>query len=237
VVPRPLAPQAPAAERRRPARRWAALALVGAVVTAGIVWLVAGRQTGDQAQQTRSASFTSPVHLAPDTSLVRSRVLPSGDLLVTHWIRSSTAIRTVTLRTPHVAGLAPGTIRVGHIVLATDGVFWSAPKQPRGSGLVSYGIPPTRALYVRYQISGAVERSGPPGRALARITSVEVDTGSALAETTRTVVGARVLALACSPSPTAAAAVPCGSDDRGQWSVRLGRGDGASTVMAQLDLS
>ncbi|MFZ2015314.1 MAG: hypothetical protein WAV00_15965 [Nocardioides sp.] len=50
-------------------------------------------------------------------------------------------------------------------------------------------------------------------------------------------VSARVLSLACSSSAPGAVAVPCGSDDRGSWSVRLGRRARADRVMAQLDLS
>ena len=43
---------------------------------------------GEQARLTRTDTFAAPVRLAPDTSVVQSRVLASGDLVVTHWIRS-----------------------------------------------------------------------------------------------------------------------------------------------------
>jgi hypothetical protein len=102
---------------------------------------------------------------------------------------------------------------------------------------VTYRIPAAHRVYVRYQISGAVQHAGPDGRALARITSLDVETGSALVETRRNVVGARVLSLACSSPEPGAIAVPCGFDDQRSWSVRLRRGAGGNRVMAQLDLS
>jgi hypothetical protein len=209
----------------------------GAVVVAGVVWFATDRQGGEQARLTRTDTFAAPVRLAPDTSVVQSRVLASGDLLVTHWIRSRKAVHTVTIRTPRVPGLAPGVVHPGQVVLAANGLLSPSVGQPRGADLVTYRIPAAHRVYVRYQISGAVQRAGPDGRALARITSLDVETGAPLDETTRTVVGARVLSLACSSPAPGAVAVPCGSDDRGSWSVRLGRRSGADRVMAQLDLS
>ncbi len=238
--PVPAAVVAPVAMPKRSggSRRWVAVVLAAAVVVvAGVVWVVTKGQGGDHARLTRSDTFDPPARLAPDTSTVQSRVLASGDLMVTHWIRSRKAVHTVTLRTPRVPGLAPGVVHVGQVVLAADGLLSPSVGQPRGADLVTYRIPPARRVYVRYQISGAVQRAGPDGRALARITSLDVETGAPLDETTRTVVGARVLSLACSSPAPRAVAVPCGSDDRGGWSVRLGRRAGANRVMAQLDLS
>jgi hypothetical protein len=207
------------------------------VVAAVGIWLAAGWQGADRARLTRSETFAAPVRLAPDTSWVRSRVLPSGDLVVTHWIRSTRPVRTVTLRTPQVLGLAPDAVHVDQVVLAADGLLAPVAGQPHGTDVVTYRIPATHRLYVRYRLSGALQEAGPDGRALARITSADVETGSSLVETTRTVVGAQVLALACSSAAPGAVAVPCGSVDDGRWSVHLGRSDGGSRVMAQLDLS
>jgi hypothetical protein len=237
VHPTPAPTPVTAWESPRRSRRWVAAVLAAVVIAAADVWLATGWHGGDRAQLTRSDTFDAPVRLAPDTSWVRSRVLRSGDLVVTHWIRSSRAVRTVTIRTPHVVGLAPDAVHVEQVVLATDGLLSPVEGQPRGTDQVTYRIPATHRLYVRYQLSGALQRSGPAGRALARITSADVEIGSSLAETTRTVVGARVLSLACSSARPGAVAVPCGSDHRGRWSVRLGRSDGASRVMAQLDVS
>jgi hypothetical protein len=70
---------------------------------------------------------------------------------------------------------------------------------------------------------------------LARITSLNVATSSALVRTTRSVVGATVLTLACTRD-AATAPTPCGTERGGVWSARLGPGDSDTPVMAQLDL-
>jgi hypothetical protein len=90
---------------------------------------------------------------------------------------------------------------------------------------------------VRYRLTGALQRSGPDGRALARITALDVSTGSPQARTTHTVVGTTVLAMACIPAAPGALPAPCGRVREGAWSVRLRPGEQADRVLAQLSLS
>jgi hypothetical protein len=217
---------------------WTALVLiaVAAIVVGEVLWLGTARHGGDQAQLTGSRSYQAPDPLARDGSLVRTQVLANGDLQVTHWIRSTQPVHEVTIRTPHVTGLQPASVHVSGVVLAIDGILWPAVGQPRGD-LLSFRVPAAHRVYVRYRLSGAVQQGGPGERALARITSADVETGSPPATTTRMVVGAQVLALACSSPVPDAVAVPCGSDKGGEWRVRLGRSDAGDQVMAQLDLS
>jgi hypothetical protein len=227
----------PRSDRRR--RGWIAAAAVAAacVVAVSATWLVSDGQPDDQAVLTRAGAFEPPDPLPPDTSFVRTRVLPSGDLDVRHWIHTASWVYSVTLATPVVAGLTPGSVRVTRLFFASDGtpapvvVPSGSPHQPR-----TFQLPPTRRLYVRYRLSGVVQRSDGSGpRALARITSLNVATSSALVRTTRSVVGATVLTLACTRD-AATAPTPCGTERGGVWSARLGPGDSDTPVMAQLDL-
>src|SRR4029078_10210141 len=50
--------------------------------------------------QKPAARFDPPDALVANSEYVRSRVLPSGDLRVQHWIRSTRAISELTLRMP-----------------------------------------------------------------------------------------------------------------------------------------
>jgi hypothetical protein len=226
----------------RPSDRWrrsagmAALAVGALVAAGGVLWLAAGRHTADPVVQlTHSAPFTPPVPLRADSSYVRTRVLPSGDLEVTHWIRTRSSVSSVTLRTPRVTGLPRDSVTTTRVVLAGDGTpahTVSAPHRPSST----YPVPPTQSLYVSYRLSGALQMSGPDGRALARITALDVSTGAHLARTTRAVVGTTVIALACTPATAGAAPAPCGAVQDGAGSVRLGRAEQGDEVMAQLSL-
>ena len=77
-----------------------------------------------------------------------------------------------------------GRVHVGQVVLGANGLLSPSVGQPQGADLVTYPVPAAHRVYVRYQISGAVQRAGPDGRALARVTSLDVETGARLHETT-----------------------------------------------------
>jgi hypothetical protein len=225
----------------RPSRRLAASAALlaaGAAAIGALAWLTLGRGSEVQVLPTRSDAHVAPVPLPPGTAFVRSRVLPSGDLQVTHWIHVRHAVASLTLRTPPVLGVARGSVTVSHLVLATDGTPYpvaSIDTSHRGSETFRFAT--ATRVYLRYRLSGAVQPAGQDHRALARLTSLEVTTDSTLSRTTQTVVGARVLALACSPPSLAALPEPCGVDSGGSWHVALGRAESHERVMAQLDLS
>jgi hypothetical protein len=225
--------------RKRSRRRgWIAALPAAAMVLAGLAWLVAGRNS-EVPDLTLSNNFAPPTHLRPDTSFVRSRVLPSGDLEVTHWIHSRAWMYAVTLDMPQVAGLSPRSVSATKVTLASNGLrtikFASI---GIALGKRTFQLPPTHSLYIRYRLSGVVERSlGTSDRALARITSLDVGTATRLVNTTRTVVGARVLNLACTPDRSTGLTTPCGTEHGGNWIVRLKGAEETNQVMAQLDMS
>jgi hypothetical protein len=215
-----------------------ALILVAAAVVAGLLWWATSRGFDEPPIMVHRHAYAAPVRLVPDSSFVRSRILRSGDVVVKHWIRSRRPVQGVHLTAPRVVrGLGPRALSVSGLVVAGDGtrIPVSYPVDPHG--VTAYPLPPSKRLYVRYRLSGVVQSSlGPGHRALARITALDVSTSRPLVHTTLTVVGARVLALACTP-PGQDVASPCGREMHGTWSTSLGPGQQGSQVMAQLDLS
>jgi hypothetical protein len=215
---------------------WVSAVAVAVVTVSGLLWLRGGPESGDDARARllRSATYDSPVALQPGTSYVRTRILPSGELAVTEWIRTRGPVDSVTARTPTVDGLNPATVSATHFVLAANGTRYPA-LPVAGAAAQTFRFPAVRTVYLSYRLTGAVQSSGPHGRALARLTALDVGTGRPQDSTTQEVVGARVLALACTPAPDVPP-VPCGSVDRGTWTVRLRGARQRNPVMAQVDL-
>ena len=188
--------------------------------------------------------FAVPVDLKPGTAYVRTRVLPSGDLVVTHWIRTRTLVGSVTVRAPRTLMLDPDSVSVTHVVVAAnDASYPEHPSSQIGTRAWTFQFPEARTIYLRYRLSGVVEAGGPGGRALARITSLYVVPGSRPVPVTQVVVGARVLALACTSGSARRPGGPLRLDAGGTWTVRPQGTQNAQAarqptrVMAQVDLS
>jgi len=225
--------------RAQVARRIAtAAALLGAAAIVGILAWVTTRPTSDVTAELAHGNQYQPPHgLRPDTSFVRTRIGGSGVEQVTHWIHTGQPVRSVQLRIPQVPGLRAGDVYVIHVVAAGDGVRLPLTKAVRPGRATSIALPPTRHLYLRYHLAGAVDYSGGAhDRALARITALDVSTSRTLTRTTVAVTGVPVLALACDP-PGPDLAVPCGRQDGGTWRAFLGSDEQESDVMAQVNLS
>jgi hypothetical protein len=217
---------------------WVAALVACAAVVWLVAWLAAGTGPEEPTRLTHAKAYGAPVPLRPDTSFVRTRVLPSGVLKVTHWINSRHPLSAVHLSMPQMLGLQTRAISVSHVFMASDGLPTPTTASIGPNGTRSVQLPRTHRLYISYRLSGVLETSPGSGhRALARITALDVSTSTRLVETTRAVVGAKVLALACTPGAPRAIATPCGSDDGGTWKVRFGARQQQSRVMAQIDLS
>jgi hypothetical protein len=215
---------------------WVA-ALVIAVALADLVLWLRVSPTEDQVPPRHHADqHAAPVHLDADTSYVRSRVLPSGKIEVTHWIRTGRPVRAVTLQTPDVPGLALDHVLVSHVQVFSDGNALPVADTVFPDVPATLTLPPTRRVFIRYRLSGVTQKAGgSQDRALARITALDVSTERRLVRTTRTVVGVQVLSLACTSGRSAP--IPCGDVRRGTWSTTLGTGRQHSQVMAQVNLS
>jgi len=225
--------------RVRPRRRAgiAVLVAVAVVVVSALTWTGRGGD-GGRIRPVSGDPYAPPVRLSPATAYVRSRVLPSGDLEVTHWIRARHSVDSLTVRTPAVLGSVTGTVKVSHIVLAIDGTKYPAISLDQGPpDTQTFRFPFAGAVYLRYRLSGVVQATGPGGLALARVTALNVWTDGEVARTTRTVVGARVLEMACATGPPDSNPTPCGSPEGGTWTVRLDQAKQTSRVTARVDLS
>jgi hypothetical protein len=212
---------------------------VGFLVIVGAVVLLLTHPSHHATQTTQVPSthvFTPPVPLAPGAAYVRTRVLPSGQLLVRHWIRAGSPVSRVRLVVPDVSGLPAGAVSVHKVVIAGDQREVAAGRH--GQAGREYTFPPARDLYVSYRLEGTLEHSGSvAGRALARITSLDVETGVRLTRSIRVIEGPRILSLACSAPTPGALPSPCGQQDgSGPWTVRLDPRTSRDRVMAQVDL-
>jgi hypothetical protein len=221
---------------RSPGLVWIPI-LVAAMIVGVLAWWATSRGSEEQPVVIHRHPYAAPVRLVPDTSFVRSRVLTSGDVVVKHWIRTSHRVQAVNLQAPPVRGLKPQALSVSDLVVASDGMLMPVLSPVDPDGVMTFELPPTERIYVRYRLTGVVQSSGGPDtRALARLTALDVSTSTRLVHTTLNVVGAQVLALACTPKgrdvPT-----PCGTKRGGRWSASLGPGQQDNQVMAQLNLS
>lgn len=243
-----VAPPPPPATARPPwtllsSQRWSSvhpISVLAVVVAIAVVLLVAWRipRSGDYPATHPRHGFAPPVRLAGDRAVVHSRVLSSLELRVTHWIHTTPWIFTARLRLPDVAGLSPGSLSVRHLVVASNGVRLAAGNGLKDARTMTIPLPPTHSLYVSYVLSGAVQQDrGSAGRALARLTSLELTTDALKIPTTHAITGAQVLALACSHPTAGSVPQPCGVERNGRWSVALDRNDAQERVMAQMDLS
>lgn len=215
------------------------LLVVGLEVAAAAVLAVRlGSAHDEGATVSGRSSYGAPVRVPVGTAYVSTRVVAPESLRVTHWLHTGSDITRVRIHVPQVPGLV-GEVTVSNLVIAAEGQPVTAPALPSQALGQTYVVPAGRHIYVSYVLQGALQRdSAPAGRALARFTALDVATPQApVTRSRRSVAGARVLALACSPSRPGALPYPCGSPAGSTWGVVLAKGHTGDRVMAQLDLS
>ena len=242
----PSAPKTSSPFRRPSARLWQALgfAAVAAIVAAvGIVLMLRplmsqNDEPTDPGQPSRTIPFIPPVALPANASYVETVVLPSGDLKVTHWIRTKLPKTSIKLIAPVLAGIDSGVVTATKVEVAADEMIVPGADAVDG---VSQGFQfvGAKSIYVTYVLSGALERStSVASRALARVTALDLTYPSMSGTSLRSVQGVEVLNLACSPAGTPdAVPEPCGKPDPDGWQVQLAGGNRNDHVMAQLQLS
>ena len=207
------------------------------VVILGLVLVVTQHWGSDDVPEAKkpAAKFDPPVALLANSEYVQSRVLPSGDLQVEHWIRSTRTISELTLR-------VPTSIRSDQAsVMAREVTVESNSGTQRGADLVgatpeTYSFVGTPTLHVSYLLSGVVVRSSSASqRALAQLTSLDLRFTHDRVDKTVMVNGGRLLSAACLADPNAVPR-PCGDPEGKGWRVTLGAPERHDRVMAQLDL-
>ncbi|WP_107768108.1 hypothetical protein [Nocardioides terrigena] len=222
------------------ASRLLLLGLVFLVLPAMTIALVASRMDGEGSSAATLSSegrgAPPPQPLAPDESYVRTVVLPSGDLRVTHWIESSATLLDIGLSLPAVTGAAG--VEARNVRVLADG------RRVSGTARIttvpaSYPLLGARSVQVRYRLKGAVERSGAsaPGRALALVTALDVTHEPPPQRVVRAILAPEVLSLACAPAVAEGAPEPCGAlGPDGGWTVERAGARVDDRVLAQVSL-
>lgn len=182
-----------------------------------------------------SAAAVLPLPAPPDLpasgSWSEGRVLASGEIAVTMWIRNEVPITRLTLAVPHVAGLPPGVRATGVVVGSGGRVV--ARSGPVGTRPVVVRLPePTTLAYVGYRLVGAPVSAG----GSARLTSLDVRYRPRVGPAEVFLSGAGVTKLLCTPADSPTVSLPCGQVRDGRWGVVLKAADRRDRVSALLDL-
>ncbi len=246
-IPAPL-PEAPppvrAPDGNRSGTRRVLIALCALLVCVGggvaLLWSTHSEPAPTLAEAARTTSPYPgpPIPLAVDSEYVDTDVLDAGDLVVSHWIRTSLPVDRLTLGVPLGSGLTDETLQVRDLVVAADGVPVATTQSDVPDASWEAVVPGAHEVYVQYRLVGAAPRSGSVGgRALATVTSLDVGVGSDR-PLAKTVVfsGSKVLALACLAPGARATPSPCGKLVDQAWTLDFAAGDAPATVIAQLDL-
>jgi hypothetical protein len=206
------------------------------LMTVTVMWLVtregpppAGEPRADRADGVTRVP-EAPVPLPGDAAYTQVSVLPGDVLAVKQWLTDSSGFS-------HLSVVAPGgQVRAESFQVYADGLL--VEQRATVDGRVSnLDLGGATAVYLRYTLFGALERTHPPpGRALARVTSLDLSYDAWPGPTTIAFRGAKVLALACQPTRTSAPPLPCGVEEGGRWRVEPPPGQVDYRVMAQLDL-
>ncbi len=192
---------------------------------------------GDDREETASPAAFNPPGAVPDNSeYVQSRILPSGDLKVEHWIRSTRGIDKLTLSVPpSPRNHGPGTkVRALHV--QSDGETHVGPAALGARGN-SYYFAGASSVHVSYIMSGVVvPSSSVVERALVRVTSVDLVITNDSVPKALLLTGGEVLAAACTAANRTDQPRPCGNPDGNGWRVSLSASARDDRVMAQVDL-
>lgn len=189
-----------------------------------------------RAQLSSPAVGTAPEQARTGTTFTRVRVTENGDLEVDQWVRSTDFLFGMSVSTPTDSLLPPGSVRATAIRVVADGAAAAGPTE-LVDGVATYPLDGARQVHLSYLLSGVLERSDTePGRALARVTSLDVSFQPRSQRSTIEFVGATLLALACQAEYADAPAKPCGVRSGDGWKVDLPADSQGYQVMAQLDL-
>jgi hypothetical protein len=216
-----------------------ATALVGLLLVGVVILLVVavvsrvGEQPGLGPQQTLSKD--PPAGLTRGGSVVDSRVRRDGSVEVEAWLRTSRPVSRVQLVVPKLPGLSTDA-RADDVRVAGGRVLVLGARTVGSSGRTYELAAPNRLVYLGYTLHGVTDtRSTVPGRALVRLTSLDVTYPVSATRTVTTVRGVKVLSGACLGRDVTVP-VPCGTPAPDGWRVDLRGGSAVDRVEAQVDL-
>ncbi len=221
----------------------ATLAVVIVLVLALGAWTVlANRDRSDArptpqspAEPSQSTALSAPAQVLPDTTYTRLTVTSSGDLRVEQWIRSTTAVSSLTVATPQGPLLAPGAVRATDLQVVADGAVVGGPGEVVDDS-ATYSFTSAQLIRLSYLLSGVLELSSTAtGRALARVTSLDLSYEPGSLRSVISFRGAHLLSLACDADGDDDPPIPCGVRGEDGWAVDVPDPQ-SYQVMAQLDL-
>ena len=218
----------------------AATALVGLLLVGVVVLLVVaivsrvGEQPGLGSQ--RALDKRPPSDLARGGSVVDSRVRRDGTVEVVAWLRTARPVSRVQLVVPRLPGLSSDA-RADDVQVAGGRVLVVGARTVGSSGQTYQLAAPTRLVYVGYTLHGVTDtRATVPGRALVRLTSLDVTYPVSATRTVTRVRGVKVLSGACLGRAGGAVPEPCGTTAPDGWRVDLRGAAAVDRVEAQVDL-
>ncbi len=210
------------------------------VTLAALAWLVGGAvlvaalTLRDSPSGPADADAPGPPRpLVAGEAYVDTQVLPTGDLLVRHWIRTRAPIGSLVLARPDGAD----DLSAEDVEVVAGGSTADGPARV-GADPATYSFGEATDVLLTYRLLGAVEVSdSATGRGLVLASALETAYEPGATRETRVVRGPEVLSLACSPGPGRPPA-PCGrADSAGQWRVDLDRDQAVATrLLAQVNL-
>ena len=210
------------------------------VTLAALAWLMGGAVLvaaltlrGSPSAPAGADAPEPPRPLVAGEAYVDTQVLPTGDLLVRHWIRTRSPIESVVLTRPDGAD----DLSAEDVEVVAGGSTADGPAR-LGGAPATYSFGDATAVFLTYRLLGAVEVSdSATGRGLVLATTLETAYEPGATRETRVVRGPEVLSLACSPGP-GRAPVPCGrADGAEQWRIDLDRDEAVATrLLAQVNL-
>jgi hypothetical protein len=181
-------------------------------------------------------ALAEPAALRPGGSVVDSQVRRRGDVRVVTWIRTDRPVGRVRVSVPDVPGLA-SSARASDVRVAGDRLLVDGPGDVGRRGRTYRLAAASRLVYLSYTLHDVVDRrSTVPGRALLRLTALDVTTPADVGRTRVSVHGVRVLAAACLGRGDSVAR-PCGAPHGGRWRVDLRGVRSDARVQAQVDLT
>jgi hypothetical protein len=219
--------------------------VVAFVAVLAALWGVALARSRDDTPQ-KAAPATEPVARQPALRLpaalpevgsyVRTSIGEDGDVTVAQWVRSREPVDVVELAVPRVPAGSTPPVATGVRVDAPPAVATGA-DSVRGRERYELDVP-ARVVRILYTIKGGVERSpSVRGRALARVTALDVRYAGRQGPTAIDIVGPRVRNAACTTVGDEAQPRPCGAPAGKGWQVTLTGAHRVDEVMAQVDLT
>lgn len=168
--------------------------------------------------------------------IVESDVRRSGDLEVRHSITGAEPFETITVRADQADG-QPGTRPARDVEASVSGRVVATLPSVRRAGTPIPFDDPVREVLLTYRVGAVLEDTGTvPGRALARVTTLNVDFGAESGPVRRQVrAPGEVLNVACLRTDRSPPR-PCGAAVPGGWEVELEGDDRDDGLLVQIQL-